>query len=612
MKLQNVLLPNNSNCPEPQMLYRDGDQAKFLMKQQAERVPETIFLKETVLSEGSCIHFNTYFNLFSIDKWKKYTKIDTVSLSLQFKGTATVELYHVELDNPIATEILWKTVKKQVIHHDTMSVEELSFGPYASGCFSFCVAAENGTVYLGDMYYGTDLKDEEQAPVDLALNICTYRRETFVKNNLAALQKAFIGKEASELYNHLHVFVQDNGKTLDCEALSNEFIHVTPNRNTGGSGGFTRGLMEIMKTLPDFPATHTILMDDDITIEPESIFRTYQMLRCRKEEYNDLFIGGAMFRLDKPYWQEEAGAAWNAGALQSRQKGTDMRVLENCLFGMEEEYYEFNAWWYCCIPMSVVTPDNLPLPIFIRGDDVEYGMRNIKHLALLNGICVWHEPFENKYSSYLEYYKFRNLLYVNALHEPDFSTKRFMSRLFRSIGRELVYYRYKNVALIFRAVKDFYRGIPFLETQDGEALHKSIMASGYKAQPIADVNTQQLHFNWNDYRHSMLQGDRRVCKAFRFITLNGFLLHAKRSVVVDMAKCRPINYYRAKKVMNYNPSSKTCFITEKSVSKHVYFTLKLLWQLFVSIFRYPAASKRFRRNAAKVTNMAFWEKYLGI
>ena len=84
-----------------------------------------------------------------------------------------------------------------------------------------------------------------------------------------------------------------------------------------------------------------------------------------------------------------------------------------------EEYTEFNAWWYCCFPMDVVSEENLPLPIFIRGDDL--WIRPAQHEAsdLMNGICVWHEPFENKYSSFLEYYIIRNRLVDNTFHFPD-------------------------------------------------------------------------------------------------------------------------------------------------------------------------------------------------
>mgnify|MGYP006976954123 FL=1 len=108
-----------------------------------------------------------------------------------------------------------------------------------------------------------------------------------------------------------------------------------------------------------------------------------------------------MLRIDKPNMQVESGASWNAGDLISNKANLNMNVTWDCLFNEIEEYTEFNAWWYCCFPMDVVSEENLPLPIFIRGDDLEYGLRNMKHLILMNGICVWHEPFENKYSSFL-------------------------------------------------------------------------------------------------------------------------------------------------------------------------------------------------------------------
>ena len=35
----------------------------------------------------------------------------------------------------------------------------------------------------------------------------------------------------------------------------------------------------------------------------------------------------------------------------------------------------YGAWWYSCIPLNEVREKGLPLPLFVRCDDVEYGMR---------------------------------------------------------------------------------------------------------------------------------------------------------------------------------------------------------------------------------------------
>ena len=34
----------------------------------------------------------------------------------------------------------------------------------------------------------------------------------------------------------------------------------------------------------------------------------------------------------------------------------------------------YGAWWFCCIPVTAIRRHGLPLPLFIRCDDVEYGM----------------------------------------------------------------------------------------------------------------------------------------------------------------------------------------------------------------------------------------------
>ena len=50
--------------------------------------------------------------------------------------------------------------------------------------------------------------------------------------------------------------------------------------------------------------------------------------------------------------------------------------------------------------LDVVTRDNLPIPLFLHHDDIEYGIRNQAHgIAFLNGIGVWHKGFEQTFPS---------------------------------------------------------------------------------------------------------------------------------------------------------------------------------------------------------------------
>ncbi|MFR6291597.1 MAG: hypothetical protein ACLUKQ_09095 [Peptococcaceae bacterium] len=594
MKLQNLLFPEAGVCSETALYMRKKEDVDFFAHK-----------KMLIFSKNAICTFDTYFNSFSVEKWKKYTKINEILLVLKLKGNFEVTL--------LSKEKIHDTVVEKVISIHHISCEDLTMVKLPFHIFEWkgmlffkLKALSDSSEYYGG-WYENPIDEAQLREVDLAINICTFKREAFVLKNLEILNENILNNEKNELSKHLQIFISDNGQTLNIESLNTDKIHIVKNKNVGGVGGFTRGLIEIMKYQNKFPATHALMMDDDIVIEIESLYRTYSLLRCMKDEYREAFIGGAMLRLDRQRIQVESGAVWNAGSLVSLKGGLDLGQVDACLYNETEEYAEYNAWWYCCTPMSIVNETNLPLPIFIRGDDLEYGLRNTKHLILLNGICVWHEPFENKYSSFLNYYILRNLLYDNALHCPNYSKWDFLKRLYKTVIRELTYYRYKNVELLFKGVEDFYKGVKFLENTDAENLHKEIMNMGYKAVPVEQLD---MRFSYPMYQKNLQKQEGRIKRLRRFATLNGLLLPAKYTVITSMALCRPINFYRAKRVMQYDVASKKAFLVERDRKRTVQLLQELLKLTLKTLTVYDCKIQDFRKNVGKVTNIDFWEKYL--
>ena len=596
MILQHMLMPRAGICNQQDMYIRADKKKVHLIDEH-----QTMQFKQFGIA-----WFDTYFNGFSIEKWRKYTKVNQVFVTLSLKGKFEIQLCSKE---KIHQTIAEKELSVTTFESTELSEITLPFQSYDNKGMFFVrlEAMEDGAEFHGG-YYSADFAEDSLYDVNIAINICTFRREQFVHRNLSILRKYILENAENELNSHLQVFISDNGKTLDIPALSTEQIHIVPNKNVGGAGGFTRGLIEIMHC-NSYRATHTLFMDDDILIDPEALYRTYTFLRCRKQQYEDLFVGGAMLRLDQPNIQVEAGAAWFEGNLVSRKTGLNLNHVDACLYNEVEEYCEYNAWWYCCTPMSVVNENNLPMPIFIRGDDLEYGLRNMKHLALLNGICVWHEPFENKYSSFLSYYILRNLLYDNALHCPNYSKWKFMKRLYGEVLRQLFYYRYKNVDLLFRGVEDFFKGVDSLKETDGEKLHQEIMAAGYKAQPIEDLD---MPFSYPEYEASFDEKEGKLHKAIRFLTFNGQLLPAKRNNITSMASCRPINFYRAKRVLQYDVTSGKAFVTEKKLGKTIAYLVKLCSMTYIVVTKFDSSFGEFGRTGPDLFQQENWEKYLGI
>ena len=618
MKLQKILWPTEGLCTEEKLylhtnvidddfnINRDENHLKsdlnFINRSKVYMMPGGGFS----LDKGGKVEFDTYFNGFSIEKWRKYTQVKEVSVNLELQGDVLVTLSSKLF---LHGEVLKKELVRQEVHTTERSSYSFPFGNEEKGMLYFEVTAlSDGAVLYGGYYEDTAIEKPVRQP-KIGIDICTIKRERYIEKNIGLLNAHVFNNPDSPLQEHLEVFISDNGQTLDIDKLGSDKIHIVRNKNTGGAGGFTRGLMEILKNGNPHGITHALLMDDDITIDTESIEKTYTILSLLKDEYADAFIGGAMLRIDKPNIQVESGASWNAGNLISNKSNLNMNVTWDCLFNEIEEYTEFNAWWYCCFPMDVVSEENLPLPIFIRGDDLEYGLRNMKHLILMNGICVWHEPFENKYSSFLEYYIIRNRLVDNTFHFPDWGKAQLKKAVWGQWRRECKFYRYKNVDLHTRGVRDFLKGVDFFLNTDGEKLHKEIMAAGYKAVPMDQIS---VPFHYKTYEASRTTKLSILHNIVRKLTLNGYLLPAKHIRIVSMAQVTFPAVWRAKKIVFYDVTANKAFECERSWGQAVAKFFQVLGLTIQIDFKYNKAKKDFLKRGNEIKNIQFWSKYLGL
>ena len=605
MRLQSLQLPQTGICTEEQMYFRRKGAVDFTWDKN--------YLN---MFRDSTITFDTYFNGCSAEKWFKYTKIKKISINIHVKGEFRITLMRKEKNLDGSTT--------KFLHEETFGIPDVE-GVYSfpfdtesnNGmfCFKLICLSDIGTLYDG--WYDGEVAPEDVRKVKIALDICTFKREVFVTKNVRELYDSFLTKPESGMSDALEIFISDNAQTLNQEdVVLCDKIHVFLNKNTGGAGGFTRSMIEIMKCREKHGITHVLVMDDDVIINPDSIYRTYMILSLLKDEYQDAFVGGAMLRLDKQFIQTEAGARWNKGYLISHKSGLNLLDVDACLYNEFEEKTEFNAWWYCAFPAHVISETNLPLPIFIRGDDVEYGLRNLKNLILMNGICVWHEPFENKYASSMYYYIFRNRLIDNSIHNMHYKRKHFVKDLSDQVKREIIFYRYKNAELLMDGVNDFFNGIDWLKAQDGEALHKDIMNRGYKLQ---DINTLSIPFSYPAYEQSCRmpepKGFKRVMRKF---TVNGILLKAKKRndnempVVAPTFTARPTNFYRVKKALNYDYCSRRGFVTEKSWKETMRLMHKL-WKISLkSRWKYRKTVKQYYNRGNELMKLSFWQKYLDI
>lgn len=412
------------------------------------------------LQSGEMISFDTYYNGLFYSKYLTYTQVRSMTAVIEVSGACQVELMVTDQKN---NTIVLETQKNSgFLNSLTFHNIDLSKLP-AEGMMFFRVAGISDRSAVCGGHWAADVPAEQA--VTLALVICTYLREEYVKQNIRLLQQTILAEMKG-----VELFVIDNGRTLGHEEKGR--LHILPNRNYGGSGGFTRGIMEATER----GFTHVLLMDDDIRFEPETIYRTIQLFKVAKPQKRPLMIGGAMLVEDRPTMQFESGAFFENGRLRPVGQNLDLTKVESLLENNKEQHVQYNAWWYCCFPVSIAEQAGLPLPFFIKSDDVEYGLRAKADILLLNGIGVWHAAFSTKYSPHLEYYIKRNELVVSALHKEGDSGGKAAWKILRASSKALLQGEPSTVRFLLRAAKDFMEGPAFFEGTDEEILNRELVA----------------------------------------------------------------------------------------------------------------------------------------
>ena len=327
----------------------------------------------------------------------------------------------------------------------------------------------------------------------LALSTTTFNNERYILSNIELIRDA-IAAEGDPIASSFHMFVVDNGRTLDVDALSDSVVTVIPNPNVGGSGGFARGMMAATENPGAF--THVLLMDDIVRILPESIFRTFNLLSLAQGRYRTVFINGAMLSLEDPTRQFEDAAFVKERGIYSRCK-EDLRIdrLADMLVNEHtsvEVPHAYGAWWCSCIPVAAIENNGLPLPLFIRCDDVEFGVRNQPTYMTMGGICVWHASFEGRFRASVDCYQHvRNFLIAIAVDEAA-SERMFIKRIDRDVSQLLRDMDYVSAERTLDGFADYLKGPDYIAHADGSKLMKENGAKNEKTVPLADLGPELL------------------------------------------------------------------------------------------------------------------------
>lgn len=592
--LHKIILPKDAAEDEVQELIFRGKR------------PEWDEQKQGYIIEGGSCDLSTYYNAFSLMKWMRYTIADRFYLELKMMGSFRIELYGYGIKGK-------KIIKKRLFSEDyelkRKNVIEIEIPKSRFNIVSFVVLPKEDTVIYGGGYYGEAESGFVKEP-SIHIITTTYKKESYIEKNSAGLNELIFSDE--RLAPHFRWLIVDNGNSEELESFENDKIRVVHNPNTGGSGGFARGMIEVNHY--EEKPTHIILTDDDIEFIPGSFERVYALLSIIKDEYKENLIAGGMLRLDKPYVQiEDVGHMASNGFLGGIKGPKDMRFLSRVISNEDFVPYtptQYSAWWFCCIPMSVATPDNLPMPFFIRDDDVDFSVRNHLGVMTMNGIAVRHERFYDRFSGVNEYYLgLRNELILHALHD-EFNDYDIFYLAKDVLKRELYKYNYKNAEMVMRAIEDYLKGPEFLKSVNPSKLLPEIKAMDNEYLPLTDEVTELTGFKKLKKRYDL----SRFRKFVYDYTYNGQkyisrIPVSRKGVIEKGWKYCVEKQFLAKEVYSIDAKSGTYAVYKRDLSK-----FKDIMKRFSKLeARYMAENESvvaaYRAAAKELHSEEFWSGY---
>jgi galactofuranosylgalactofuranosylrhamnosyl-N-acetylglucosaminyl-diphospho-decaprenol beta-1,5/1,6-galactofuranosyltransferase len=424
----------------------------------------------TMLEIGSEseVSFATYFNAFPASYWRRWSILDSVVLRVELTGSARIDVYRSKATGARITVDGTEAVSTDPGSPAVIEFE-IGLDPFEDGGWIWFDITTDSTVTVHSAGWYAPIPAPGRA--DVAIGIPTFNRPSDCVNALAALT---LDPLVDEVISAVIVTDQGTSKAKDnpgfaeaAAALGDRFsIHDQP--NLGGSGGYSRVMYEALKNTD---CEQILFMDDDIRIEPDSILRALAFSRFSKVP---TLVGGQMLNLQEPSHLHVMGEMIDAknfmwsGAVHTEydhdfasyplNDGTEYRSQ---LLHRRVDV-DFNGWWMCMIPRSVAEELGQPLPLFIKWDDVEYGLRADEHgypTVTLPGAAIWHMAWSDKDDAidWQAYFHLRNRLVVAAMHW-DGSIAGLVASHLKATVKHLLCLEYSTVAIQNKAMDDFLAG----------------------------------------------------------------------------------------------------------------------------------------------------------
>ncbi|MFI3236465.1 MAG: glycosyltransferase [Lachnospiraceae bacterium] len=271
----------------------------------------------------------------------------------------------------------------------------------------------------------------------IAAVIVTYNRLEDLKRALSSYSKQLLKPE--------YLIVVNNASTDGTKKYLQEWetvlegykkIVITMDENTGGSGGFYRGMQEVLKTDCEW----CWIADDDAFVEEKTFSALAQFVKKNQPKVD------ACAALCSSVINHGVPDLWHRRKVERgifKFKQTSSQISD-----YDKEYFEVNMFTYvgACINMKALKKAGLPIKdLFIYYDDLEHSYRLSKSgkIYCVPSAKVIHDSREGEETVLIDwryYFKIKNSLYFYKKHAKDmfayFALKRIVKNYFYWIMRK--------------------------------------------------------------------------------------------------------------------------------------------------------------------------------
>lgn len=434
------------------------------------------------LRAGEQLSFGTYFNAFPASYWRRWTDLQSIRLVVRTTGHGTVTVFKSNARGTL------QRVDGARVQGTSVTEFDLSLKPFGDGgWYWFDLASSREDLTLDSAEWQGAERDVH--PGKVTLEITTMNKPDFCLNNARILS------EHPEVLEHVQeILIVDQGtqKVADQpgfaevkSALGGK-LRIIDQANLGGSGGFSRGMYEAVENGSDY----ALLLDDDVVIEPESISRLLVFSdHCRKPT----IVGGHMFDLYSRSVLHTFGEVVDPYRFVPAMPHADMEMrhdfsvanLRQTPWLHRRVDVDYNGWWMCMIPTEVIREIGLALPLFIKWDDAEYGLRAREAgfaTVSLPGAAVWHVSWIDKDDlvGWQAYFHGRNRLITTLIYSPYKKGGRVIRESFQADVKHLVSMQYFTEHSRLDALRDLFLG--------PDHLHRNI------ASKLGEINALKSNY----------------------------------------------------------------------------------------------------------------------